>query len=297
MTFEWWKMLRWLFFLRLTRVAFGYSDTAFNTCLFQSENLSPGERHNLTIPCEKPQSAEFQLSRGEPIPVTIATSHCTTTPGNSELSLMIDSSTPGGTLNLTIFCQNLGPLCYSFTVEPPEPNPHYNSAPYSISRICNSNNSTIVTNTPSPLNPITPGHRPEGAATTGSQSKPTSTGANGQEPSSFGIGTAAQRQQTPVIIDGTSIQTSQGAGTSGQGLGPTTAGAGVHEPPTQSTGTAGQSQSPQSTQASMPIANPTASAGNPPPTRGFATSAPSQTPQKTGEAQVGNAQTPCTCGQ
>ncbi len=114
---------------------------------------------------------------------------------------------------------------------------------------------------------------------------------------SFRIGTAAQGQRTPVVDNGTSDQTSLGAGTSGEGLGPSAAGTGVHEQPTQSTGTAGQSQSPQSMQASMPKANPTASAGNPPmqPSRGVATSAPSQTPRGTGEAQVWNAQTPCTC--
>ncbi len=101
-----------------------------------------------------------------------------------------------------------------------------------------------------------------------------------------------------MIDNGTSIQTSLGAGTSGEGLGPSATGTGVHEQPTQSTGMAGQSQSLQSTQASMPIANSTVSAGNPPmqPTRGVATSAPSQTPQGTGEAQIRNAQTSCTCG-
>jgi len=66
---------RWLLILGLIRA--GYSDNTFNPCLFQSENLSPGEPHNLTVPCKNPQADEFRLSQGDPVYVPIPVSNYT----------------------------------------------------------------------------------------------------------------------------------------------------------------------------------------------------------------------------
>jgi len=293
MTSQRWETLRWLLILGLMRATLGYSDTAFNTCLFQSENLSPGEPHNLTVPCKNPQGAEFQLSQGDPVYVTIPASNCTKTSDKSELCLIINSSTPEGTLNLTVFCQQLGSLCYSFTVEPPGSNPRYTSDPYSISEICDSNNGTnngtSATNGSSSLNPAMQGSPPGNTATAGNQSNPTGAGANSQEPSSSGIGTAPQGQQ---------FQTSPGADTSGQGSRPSIAQTSVQGQPTQGSGVGSQTQSPQQMQAGTQMANPPASTANSPiqPPQGAGTGAQSQTPQGTNQTKAGNAQTSCTCG-
>jgi hypothetical protein len=288
MTFLRWETLRWLLLLGLMRAILGYSDTASNICLFQSEKLSPGEPHNLTVPCRKPQDAEFQLSQGDPVHVTIPASNCTNTSENSELSLVINSSTPEGTLNLTVICQKLGPLCYSFTVERPGPNPRYTSDPYSISEICDSNNGakdgTSATNGSSPMQGSTPGN----TATAGNQSKPTGAGVNSQEPNSPRIGTAPQGQQS---------QTSSGVDTSGQGSRPSIAQTSVQGQPTQGSGVGSLTQSTQQVQAGTQIANPMVSTANSPiqPPQGSGTGIQSQIPQGTGQTKAGNAQTSCTC--
>jgi hypothetical protein len=288
MTSQRWETLRWLLILGLMRATLGDSDTAFNTCLFQSENLSPGEPHNLTVPCKRPQSAEFQLSQGDPVHVTIPASTCTNISDKSELRLIINSSTPEGTLNLTVFCQHLGPLCYSFTIEPPGTNPRYTSDPYSISEFCDSNNGTSATNGSPSLNPVMQGKPPGDTATAGNQSNPIGAGTNSQEPTSSGIGTASGQQ----------LQTPPGADTSGQGSRPSVAQTSVQGQPTQGSGVGSQTQSPQQVQVGTQKANPPASTTNSPikPPQGAITGAQSQTPQGAGQTKAGNAQASCTCG-
>jgi len=283
------ETLRWLLILGLMRAASAYSDTTFNPCLYQSKNLSPGEPHNLTVPCKNPQGAEFQLSQGDPVYVPIPTSNCTQTSDKSDLCLIINSSTPEGTLNLTVFCQQLGPLCYSFTVEPPGSNPRYISNPYSISEICGSNdganNGTSAANGSSSLNQAMQGSPPGNTATAGTRTIPTNAGANSQEPSSSRIGTAPQGQTSP------------GAATSGQGSRPSTAQTSVQGQPTQGSGLESQTQSPQQVQAGTQTANPPASTANSPlqPPQGAATGAPGQTPPGSNQTKAGNAQSSCTC--
>lgn len=282
MTFQRRETLPRLLVLWLMRASLGHSDTASNRCLFQSENLSPGEPHNLTVPCRKPQVAEFQLSRGDPIHVTIPASNCTNIFETSELSLIINSSTPEGTLNLTVICQNLGPLCYSFTVEPPGSNPRYTSDPYSISEICASNNAAndvvSTTNASPSLNPAMQGSPPgnTATATAGNQSNPKGAGANSQEPNSSGMGTAPQGQYS---------QTVSGVDTSGQGSRPSIAETSVQGQPTQGSGVGSQTQSPPVSTANSSIQPP----------QGPGTGAQSQTLKGTGQTKAGNAQTSCTC--
>lgn len=281
------ETLRWLLILELMRV--GYSDNMFNPCIFQSENLSPGEPHNLTVPCKNPQAAEFQLSQGDPVHVQIPVSNCTNISDKSELCLIINSSTPEGTLNLTVFCQELGPLCYSFTVEPPGSNPRYVSDPYSISALCGSNDRTSTGNGSLSLSPASQ-VSPQGiSATTGTQSNPTGTVSSGQELSSSGIEAAHQGQQS---------QTSPGADTSAQVSRTLPSQTSVQGPPTQSSGLGGQTQSSQQLPAGTQTANPPASIANSPlqTPQGAGTDAPGQVPTGLNQTKAGGAQSSCTCG-
>ncbi len=284
MIFQGSETLRWLLVLGLMRA--GYSDNTFNPCLFQSENLSPGEPHNLTVPCKNPQAAEFQLSQGDPVYVPIPVSNCTNISDRSELCLIINSSTPEGPLNLTVFCQQLGPLCYSFTVEPPGSNPRYISNPYSISAFCGSNDGTPAGNGSSSLNPALQVSPQGNSATTGTQSTPTGTVSNSQGLSSSGAGAAPQGQQ---------FQTSTGADTSAQVSGTSTPQTSVQGPPTQSIGSGGQMQSQQQVPAGTQTANPPASIANSPPRspQGAGTGAPGQTPAGSNQTK---ARSSCTCG-
>ncbi len=281
------ETLRWLLILGLMRAS--YSDNTFNPCIFQSENLSPGEPHNLTVPCKNPQAAEFQLSQGDPVHVQIPVSNCTNISDKSELCLIINSSTPQGTLNLTVFCQQLGPLCYSFTVEPPGSNLRYVSNPYSISALCGSNDRTPTGNGSSSLNPASQ-VSPQGiSATFRTQSNPTDTVSSGQELSSSGTETAHQGQQ---------FQTSPGADTSAQVSRTLPSQTSVQGPPTQSSGSSSQTQSPQQVPADTQTAKPPASIANSPlqTPQGAGTDAPGQLPAGLNQTKAGGAQSSCTCG-
>lgn len=286
MTLGWWKTLLWLLLLRLMGTT-GEPDTAFNTCLFQSETLSPGERHNLTIPCTRPQSAEFQLSYGDPTSIQIPASYCATTSGNSELSLIVNNSTPQGPLNLTIFCHNLGPLCYSFTVGPPGPNTSHTPTKFSILKLCNSNDSTPTVDTSGTLGSNTQGNAL--GATADSQSNPTSAAPFSQQPGSSAIDNTAGQKMTSLTGDGASVQTSPVAGTNGQVTGsPTSQTTGQA---TQSTNIADQGQSAQGTLSGTPASNPAISSSNSQvrPTQG------NETGDAKGTGRPESAQSLCTC--
>lgn len=284
------QALRILLVLGLFRVGYGDSETALNTCLFQSELLNPGEQHNLTIPCQNPQAATFQDSDGNLTHQPISPSNCASTSEKSvPLSLIIDRTTPEGKLNLTISCQYLGPLCFSYTVAPPGQNPTYPSG-NKISHSCDSQikNGTSAKNSSLSYHPGTQGK--PGAVTTGSQATPISLDGNGHVGTS-GMTSVPQRQPSQGgggEGEGEGAQNSPGADTTRQG--PSAAQADNQGQPTQGVGAGNPSQSPQAQTASTVVpANtqiqPTTGAG-----------ARSQDPQETGGAQAVNAQTPCTCG-
>ena len=298
MIFSPWKTLQCVLCLRLVQ-ATSNSDIASPTCIYQAEILSPGELHNLTIPCRKPLLAVFEFSDGSDLPVEIPPSNCTRWSEKSDLSLILKTSTPQGCLNLTITCQFAPNLCFSYTVEAPSSNPKYDQNLNSISNICDTSSGNISTS----QNSTTLGNTGVGMAGAGANTHPsvrTQPSHGSANPATQGAGADAENQtpktssitlQTQVtgasVQPGTSLQTrpTQGIGASVQSQQPG-AQTQLTMQPTKGAEAAAHSQQPQASEAN-PRARSSQGAGT--------GTQQSPTPQGTGGARAGDSQVSCPC--
>jgi len=125
----------------------GFVNETPNQCSTQVVDLPPGQEYNLTIPCAKYVSADIQLSNGSIISLPAGATDCASTATQTDLQLYLSDTAPQGSLNLTIFCQNVAPVCYSFRVE--APNQSTQKHDYSLQEVCSLNNATVHTNSSS----------------------------------------------------------------------------------------------------------------------------------------------------
>ena len=125
----------------------GFVNETPNQCSTQVVDLPPGQEYNLTIPCAKYVSADIQLSNGSIISLPTGATDCASTATQTDLQLYLSDTAPQGSLNLTIFCQNVAPVCYSFRVE--APNQSTQKHDYSLREVCSLNNATVRTNSSS----------------------------------------------------------------------------------------------------------------------------------------------------
>lgn len=101
-------------YLTLSLVAGLVSETP-NQCSRQVIDPTPGQDYNLTVPCAKCISTELQFSNGSITSLPVVSAGCAPTT-QTDLQLRLSDSVPQGSLNMTIFCLNSAPLCYSFNV-------------------------------------------------------------------------------------------------------------------------------------------------------------------------------------
>ncbi len=87
-------------------------------------NISAGEFHNTTIPSANCYQAELQYSDGDHRQISTSPAYCTGSNVPSNLSIGLRYDTPVGPLNLTVFCRNMAPTCYTFAIQSPQSQPN-----------------------------------------------------------------------------------------------------------------------------------------------------------------------------
>lgn len=105
-------------------------------CPLQGANeLYAGGLFDISIPNVNCSNAELQFDDGTFQSFPVGPPLCTNTSGTSLFSLALASNIPLGSLNLTVFCNRVAPVCLSFIVQGPT-NQSQTRSQYTMQGVC-----------------------------------------------------------------------------------------------------------------------------------------------------------------